>query len=251
MRGIYKAYHVKLDENGLSGADRRAEEGYVASSKKADEAIMKAMEEEWTVGDVPETFAHRPKKANVHRDPLPAKKATIPAQKAPATIASRNAASALSRPISRPTTSSAPAPVKPKTNMPTFFARGKPKVPYIPSNNRDTLSDHSTMRHTAAIAASRSTIGYSKGRSALGADQTQTLKGSGLTRSISGMSQSSEVTITPARFAHQEGLESKRLDWLSAFEVDDDELEPGLRGGIPECLRRMDEDEEEFVMTLQ
>jgi len=106
------------------------------------------------------------------------------------------------------------------------------------------------MRHTAAIAASRSTIGYSKGRSASGTVQTQ--KRSGLTRSVSNMSQSSEVTITPARFAQQEGLDSsKRLDWLSAFDVDDEGLEPCLRGGNPECLRMMDEEDEEFVLALE
>ena len=247
MRGIYKAYHAKLDVNGLSEADRRAEEDYAASAKKADDAIMKAMEEEWTVGDVPETFAFRQRKQIVHRDPVPAKTPTVAVQKAPATIASRNAASALSRPISRAAPSVVPTP-KPRTNMPSFLVRSKPKVPSIPNSNKESVSESATNRHTAAVAASRSTIGYNKGRSASGAVQVQKRS---LTRSISGMSQSSEVTITPARFAQQEGLESKRLDWLSAFEVDDEELEPGLRGGIPECLKRMDDDEEEFVMTLE
>lgn len=251
MRGIYKAYHLKVDEDGMSEADRRLVEGYTSSAKKADEAIMKAMEEEWTVGDVPETFAHRPKKTDpIHRGPVITKKPTVQLQKAPATIASRKAADALSgavpRSVSQPVSSITPA-AKPKTTT-SFLARNKPKMPSNPSNIRNEASEGSNVRHTAAI--SRSTIGYSKGRSASGAVQTQKRQG-GITRSVSNMSQSSDVTITPARFAQQEELESKRLDWLSAFEVDDEELEPGLRGGIPECLRRMDDEEEEFVMTLE
>ena len=63
------------------------------------------------------------------------------------------------------------------------------------------------------------------------------------------MSQGSDTTITPANFREVEP-EWKNPSFLKAFEVDDDELEPGLRGVLPECLRRMDEDEEEFVMPL-
>lgn len=67
------------------------------------------------------------------------------------------------------------------------------------------------------------------------------------------MSQASDTTITPARFA-KEGQENeewkKRLTFLSAFDVDEEELEPGLRGIMPDSLRGQDEDEEEFVLTL-
>ncbi len=71
-----------------------------------------------------------------------------------------------------------------------------------------------------------------------------------MTRSVSNFSQASDTTITPARFAQkEEDLEWKKLDWLGAFDVDDEDLEPGLRGALPECLRA-DEDDEEFVMTL-
>jgi hypothetical protein len=105
------------------------------------------------------------------------------------------------------------------------------------------------MRHAAAAAASRSTIGYTKGRSAF--SQVQKTERSGLTRSISNLSQGSDTTITPERFfALENEQESKSPAFLKAFEVDDEDLEPGLRGILPECLRRPDDEDEEFVFTL-
>jgi hypothetical protein len=44
--------------------------------------------------------------------------------------------------------------------------------------------------------------------------------------------------------------ESRSPAFLKAFEVDDEDLEPGLRGIMPECLRRPDDDDEDFVFTL-
>jgi hypothetical protein len=64
------------------------------------------------------------------------------------------------------------------------------------------------------------------------------------------MSQGSDTTITPERFAMTSESESKSPAFLKAFEFDDEDLEPGLRGIMPECLRRPDDDDEEFVMTL-
>ena len=58
------------------------------------------------------------------------------------------------------------------------------------------------------------------------------------------------MTITPERFAMESEMETKSPAFLKAFEVDDEELEPGLRGVLPECLRRADDEDEEFVMTL-
>ncbi|PMD32023.1 hypothetical protein L207DRAFT_500390 [Hyaloscypha variabilis F] len=244
MRGIYKTYYNDLDENGMSRQDYENEEAYQKSAAKADEQIRKMMEEEWTVDDVPETFRHLRKKQVPSKEKTAAtaevKKVPAVPSKGPATIASRKAASALSV-----LPKSAPAPPKATkpTPKPSFLSRAKPTpAPTIPSNA-------STMRHAAAIATSRSTIGYTKGRSAF--TQVQKTERSGLTRSISNLSQGSDTTITPERFfAMANEQESRSPAFLKAFEVDDEDLEPGLRGIMPECLRRPDDDDEEFVFTL-
>lgn len=114
------------------------------------------------------------------------------------------------------------------------------------------IAERSTARHNAAVAASRSTMGYTKGRSASGALQKR--EGAGMARSISNVSQSSDTTITPARFAEQDSgpgsVEWSRLKFLGAFDVEDEGIEPGLRGVLPECLRHGDDEDEEFVMPL-
>ncbi|KAH6663667.1 hypothetical protein B0J14DRAFT_255248 [Halenospora varia] len=231
MGGIHGRYYNKVDEQGRTRLERELEESYANSTKAADEQIRKMMEEEWTVGDVPETFRHLRKKESDQKakvaaqirkagavGPAPSK---VPAIKAPATIASRKAASALSV-----APKSAPAPpraTKPKpTQLPSFLSRSKPApLPVI---------NPSTVRNSAANVNSRSTIGYSKGRSASGALQKRE---GGFTRSVSNLSQSSDTTITPARLAQKQAQENeewkKRLGFLAAFDVDEEDLEPGLR----------------------
>ena len=38
--------------------------------------------------------------------------------------------------------------------------------------------------------------------------------------------------------------------FLGVFDTDDEDLEPGLRGVLPDCLRRDEDAEVDFVMTL-
>jgi hypothetical protein len=94
-------------------------------------------------------------------------------------------------------------------------------------------------------------MGYTKGRSASGALQKRE---GGMAKSVSNVSQGSDTTIAPARFAEKDtgpgSDEWRRLKFLGAFDVDEEDIEPGLKGVLPECLRRGVEDEEEFVMTL-
>ncbi|KAL3418214.1 hypothetical protein PVAG01_09929 [Phlyctema vagabunda] len=255
MRGWYDRYHNPLDENGVSIKDKEFEDNLAKALREGDERILKAVEEDdWSVGDVPETFRHIGKKeSDVQRKVKvadQAKKSVALSSRGPGTISSRNAASALSAP-SRTTM----VPVRPSQPKPTtsFLARSKKVVPLAPT---------STMRHTAATAASKSTIGYTKGRSASSAVNKSTHISDifakptvTMPRSISNLSQDSDVTITPARFARKSAEvgsdEWSRFKLLTTFDLDDEELEPGLRGALPECLRRADEeDEEEFVLAL-
>lgn len=237
MRGIHRRYHCNVDENGRSKVERDNEEGYMRSAKAADEQILKMMEEEWTVGDVPETFRHLQKKAGP-RSIVPAKKTTSIPSKGPTTLTSRRAASALS--VAPKSTIASPKTSKPVSKPAMSFLGRSRQIPvFIPA-------DISELSHGAAAVASKSTIGYSKGRSALNALQK---RDGGLTRSVSNLSQASDTTITPARFAEQENEDLRRLDFLRAFDAEDEELDSGLRGALPVCLGEEDDDEE-FVLKL-
>ena len=219
MRGISLRYN-QIDENGMSKMDRKYAEGYNKSARETDERVLKMLEEEWTVGDVPETFQHLKKKQPKTMDR--AKNiGTIPqlSGKPPGTITSRKAASALSvapKSAAVPPKTSRP-PTKPMTS---FLSRSKPTT---------QLPIDCSIRHNAATATSRSTLGYTKGRSASGVLQKRE---GGLTRSVSNFSQGSDTTITPASFAENvSGLGSdewRRLKFLGAFDHDDEEQELGL-----------------------
>jgi hypothetical protein len=242
MRGMHQTYHCNVDETGRTKFDRKYEEEYAKSVKATDEQILKMMEEEWTVGDVPETFRHLRKKVAPRPTVAPAKKPTTVTSKGPATIASRKAASALSG-------MPKPAMAAPKSSKPASKPAAKPGIPFLGRSRQPAALPRAEAPenvHATASAASRSTIGYSKGRSAIGALRKRE---GGLTRSVSNMSQGSDTTITPARFAEQENDDLKRFDFLRAFDIDNDEAEAGLSGALPDCLREEDE-EEEFVLKL-
>jgi hypothetical protein len=237
IRGIHRKYHCNVDENGRSKVEKDNEERYMRSAKAADQQVLKMMEEEWTVGDVPETFRHLRKKPGP-KSIIPAKKNTNIRSKGPTTLTSRRAASALS--VAPKSTIAPPKTSKPVSKPAMSFLGRSKQIPVF------TPAHTSEMSHGAAAAASRSTIGYSKGRSAVNALQK---RDGGLTRSVSNLSHASDTTITPARFAEQENEDLRRLDFLMAFDAEDEELEPGLRGALPGCLDAED-DEEEFVLKL-
>jgi len=251
MRGWQTYYINPEDENGVTQREREFEEEQAKAFKATDDRILKAVfEEEWTVGDVPETFtALRRQKEDQQRKSKAreeAKKISTVPIKGPATIASRKAASALSV---APKSHVAPA------NKTTVSANVKSSSSFIARNKKPSPSlsvESSSMRHTAAEAASRSTIGYTKGRSASGVLNRSSR---GLPRSASNVSTGSDITITPSRFVDGQASggmsdEWRQLKLLGAFDTDDEDLEPGLRGALPECLRKDENSEQEFVLTL-
>lgn len=244
LKDMRRKYQPKLDENGMSELDRKYEEAYQKDIKEVDDAVARMMEEEWTVGDASETFRHLNKDRAQVEQPIkvagPVKPSAAKPSNGPATVASRKAASALSvipKSASLQPKISKPAP------KPSFPSRSKPAS--LAANSGTTY----TMRHTAATTASNSTIGYNKGRSVPSILNRPTkTERSGLSRSTSNFSEASDTTITPARFANDQ--EWRNPSFLKAFEVDEEDLEPGLRGILPDCLKTGEEDEEEFVMTL-
>jgi hypothetical protein len=237
-RGMFAQHLNPVDENGLTKIEREYDAAYQKSVKELDDSVLKMMEDNWTIGDVPETFVHLKKRQLGGKENVKAvvKKTAPLASKGPATIDSRKAAFALS---SGPKPGMAvPKSTKPKPTS-SFLSRPKP-APTAPQ-----------AKPNLPFMASRSTIGYTKGRNASTAmKSTIKPKERGMARSVSNMSQDSDTTITPDRFARATGEEEyRRPDFLSAFMVDDDdEVEPVLRGELPESLRRDDEDEE-FVLT--
>jgi hypothetical protein len=251
MRGWQNYYRNPVDENGISLKEKQFEAECAKARKDAEEKILKQMEEmEWTIGDVPETFK------NLHindgddqgKDMInkQVNKSSVPHSKGPATVASRKAAFALSVAPKAPLTvaklSSGAATSKKGTS---FLACGKKPAAPVPVNP-------SAMRHTAAAVASRSTIGYTKGRSA---SSVLKMRVGGLPRSTSNLSNGSDTTITPSSYAQKQGPEVGNEDWrrlmfLGMFDTDEEDLEPGLRGVIPDCLRRDEDAEVEFIMTL-
>ncbi|TVY75799.1 hypothetical protein LSUE1_G004764 [Lachnellula suecica] len=267
MKGRYQQYHNKVDAQGRTRLERELEESYAKSANDTDERVMKMLEEDWTVDDVPETFRHLRKSSEQKpKAGEPLKKPTANPYKAPGTVISRKAAAALS--VAPKATAAPPKTTKPQTKpaLP-FFSRQKPApLPLNSSTVRNSVAaaaSNSTLGYTKgrsahsalhkredvnsiAAAASNSTLGYNKGRSASSALQ----KRQGMTRSVSNLSQSSDTTITPAKFGQENDEWKSKLSFLSAFDVDDEELEPGLRGALPESLRNDEEDDEEFVMTL-
>jgi hypothetical protein len=248
MRGWQNYYLNPVDENGVSLKEKEFEAGLTKALQETDDSGRSAVDdEEWTIGDVPETFEYKRKreietkqKAKANQ---PMRSPTI-SNKGPGTITSRNAASILSAvpkaaPVAAKTIKTAS---KAKTS---FLARDKKSMAPPPANPSD-------MRHTAASAASRSTIGYTKGRSASSVLSMGSIRTGGLPRSVSNLSTASDTTITPETYAQKRDAGSdqwRRLKFLGAFDTDDEDVEPCLRGELPEYMRR-DDDEEEFVISL-
>lgn len=273
-----------VDAQGKTQWEREEEAAEKRSAAKAEELCRKAMEEPWTVGDVPETFRHLDARKKKEVAKVVKKAALAPlAQQKPAiksfgasTLDARRAVSALVAPTVTKTVGTKLAAPKPKP----FLSKKIEALPLRPAGQAVSS------RHTTAIANSRSTIGYNKGRSASGILQTNVFappttsdahvkgkKGGNadlkpakrvLQRSISTNSTDSNVTVTPERWAEEqvqktiaEEEAASRLRWLSMFDRDDgveDNMFGGDGGRIEEEIRaalEQDIDEEEFVLKLE
>ena len=257
LKGYYDFYFNPVDENGVSLKEREMEERRQRDLKKLDEQVRKDMDDfDWSVGDVP--GSKQAKKTGASMTALTAsttllksdKKALRPLLKHPSTIASRKAASALSIAPKTATNSQArinkPAPTAAK-GPPYLFPVRKPA-------QRPVLTRESSAERATAVAASRSTLGYSKGRTTLSTihspDPPQPA-GRSFTRSVSTASSGSDTTITPARFAQSqasktENGELKKLEFLSIFDVDEDD--DGNLGGS--AMLHDDGLDDEFKLDL-
>ncbi|KAI9833450.1 MAG: hypothetical protein M1819_003608 [Sarea resinae] len=259
-RGWFETYCNPVGDDGLTLFEREEQERQAKHEKAMDEMIQKAVDEMPLLGiNIPEypgeeTAEEAARKAEVERQrkkpptDVPTQKRSTTSTRKPLTSkgpsmnTSRNAAAALSQgasavPKARPAMTSA------KSKLPSsLIGRGKRTPP--PTNP-------SSMRHSAATAASKTTLGYSHGRSA-----SASLKKATSQHSRTPSSHSSEATLSPAMYSQERNTPEigserwKLLREAGAFDDDDcEDLEPALRGIPPTDLFRA-EAEQEFVLTL-
>ncbi len=262
FKGYYQYYFNRVDAEGKTAVERDMEQRQKRSFERGEEQIRKDMEEfDWSIGDIPESkdvFKKKIAAAPVATAATAAAGRSMvgAAPRQPSTIASRKAASALALSaktsnVAQPklTKTAMPAPVKAPTRG-LLLPKRRPAAPI----SQPTIQ---ARERAAAVAASRSTLGYNKGRSISSAvhannhdsassqPQTQAApKPRTLMRSVSVASTSSEATITPARFA-QSAKEATKPDFLSIF--DGDEEEDALGGGMPP----MDDDDGDFQLSVR
>ncbi|KAH1500323.1 hypothetical protein LV164_003133 [Aspergillus fumigatus] len=150
----------QVGEDGLTKRQRKFQEDSIAFDKKVDEMILKQLEE---IGFEDKTELDPPSEPHVEEVPkrrLEVRRAKLTMTKPKytsniSTVRARDAVAALSRvepsgARARPATMSKP---KPRV-APSLLASRKPRVP----------SNLSSIRHAAATANSKTTLGYSKGR---------------------------------------------------------------------------------------
>ncbi|KAI9772270.1 MAG: hypothetical protein M1840_001019 [Geoglossum simile] len=261
-RGWFQHYCNPIDDEGISLAERQWDEQQKKADKKVDELMEKAIEEMPLIGyNVPEfpgdeTFVvikrkqeaeeARAKKASVTAPkPTAAKAAAI--ARGPSTVSAKGAASVLSmKPVSTKVATIRPKPA-PKARIPaSFLIHSKGTAAPKPTNP-------SLMHHSAATAASKTTLGYTNGRTASATlSQKASNEAARTTRPPpTGSSSSTTTTLTPATSATTRAQlelgteEWRRMKAFSDFESDD-EVAQSLKGGVWDVV---DEGaEEEFVL---
>lgn len=232
LRGYYERYHDPVDENGVRLKDKKFEERLQKALKEGDERILKDIENtDWSISDIPEA---KPVSKEPQRKPAlsTATRTRRVVSRAPPTLASRRATSALS--------------------MPSTVKEKRPQAPIQPRKPRSFLTGRIASRpapptksqpdSVVGKAASRSTLGYSKGRSASSALQTKRT----FTRAASAASvtsENSDLTVTPANF-HK--TQDARPQFLSIFDAGEDSDDDGF-GKKPDIDL---DDDEDFQLKL-
>lgn len=278
LRGYYHHYFDSISKSGTSRRDRELQQQARRAIEEGERKIKEDLDNfEWSV------------KAELEHDAKVVKKAPtstkLPAPRKPlSTVRSRNAASVLSmddttKSMQRKATKT-PEPSKPMHKKASSFAMPGLRTSRPGSSQLSSIPKKSA---TGLEATSRTTIGYNKGRATASlltktqtssqlhenmptSASTSTRRG-GIPRSNTTLSNDSDKTITPARYAHKEASGAvvdddddrawkDRVPFLSIFNPDalpdeDDEDEDD-----PLCIKSKalvfpdDEEEEEFELKL-
>lgn len=262
MKGYYDYYHNRRDENGMTRVDREMKAKQDKRFREADARIRKGMDEvEWDLG------LESPQKKSVlgpqDTNPQAVRPSTM-GKAAPSTLNARRAASALGmvpRPTVATTAQRKPLSAKPVVSdkaLPSFMQPTKARQPKgIPSSTLTYRPKALVSSSTAAgLAASRSTLGYTKGRSASSALQSRSRSEAPAANRALARSKSitSDRTITPASYA-RDTTEAKP-EFVSIFDVpleDDDADLFGSAGneGLFGPEEGLDLVEDDFRMELQ
>ena len=253
-RGLGATYYNPVDDNGVSEFEKRLKEQHDKADKGFDERMERIIDEMpllgWNVPEFPgqETAVAARKrreaemqKAATMRHGRGTSGASKPVAtvNGPSSVQSRKASALLSKEPSVTST------VKAKPNVKTAKARAPSSILSHPKKSTQS-HDPTEMRHTAATAASRTTLGYSKGRIASNSLQKMS------DGAASGVSLPKVAPIQPRQnvpsvFSPAEWENIKQLD-VQGLQCDDEELEPGLRGLLPAELMRDQAAEEDFVL---
>ncbi|KAI0810720.1 hypothetical protein GGR55DRAFT_688823 [Xylaria sp. FL0064] len=214
MKGYYRYYFNPIDENGLSQRDKQLAKETRKAILEGEKQIKEDLENlDWSV------------KGELDPDSKVLKKTTasskLPAPRKPlSTIRSRNAANVLSM---DDTTMSMqrkavkkPEPSKPMHKKSSSFAIPALRTSRPPSSQLSSIPKKST---TELDATSRTTIGYNKGRATASllsktntssshtrkppSTSTSLSTNRAISRSNTTLSNDSDKTITPARYAHK------------------------------------------------
>lgn len=261
-RGWYQFYCNPVGDDGLTLQDKRWKEQKEKADKDFDEQSQREIDNMPLLGinvpqfpgeDTIEEIVRKKKMederkqkatAALHKSQTVTEKPLV--TKGPATITSRKAAAMLSQP--KPSSTAPERKVlttASKARMPSSLLGGRKKT--LPPTNP------SPMRHTAAITASRTTMGYSKGRAT-----SSTIKKSIIPRNSNTTNTSGEVpdtTLAPAVYIAKYGMPPIGSDmWIrcknyGCFDDDDDDLDDVFKGITPSSIFKDEETETDFQLV--
>ncbi|KAI1256258.1 hypothetical protein MGN70_002421 [Eutypa lata] len=276
FKGYYDYYVNPIDEHGVSLSDRKSAEKTRKAIEECDRQVQEDIENfEWSIEDELEeagivlkkkasTPASNPARLENRKQPL--------TRKVPPTLMSRNAAAALAmddnttrslqRRVAKSTESSLPKKKEAGLVMPGLRPAKQPTTK-LPVLSRKPFTENKVIETT-----SRTTIGYSKGRATASALAQGTAKPniarpkSAMVRSDTMLSNETDETITPARYAQKQVSTvttedqqwKERVPFLSIFnpnldEDDEDDDCDLLAGGLPDNL--CVEEDDDFELKLE
>lgn len=271
MTGYYDWYHNRRDENGETRIDREMKTQQEQRFRDAEAQIQKEIDEmTFDLG------LDSPERKHILAPQDPNKKVVRPAVAAgktiPSTLSSRRAASALGMAPPKTTSSTTATQRKPFGAKPTLLpsymqpTRSRQQAPSTSTSSTTALASRPklpTSSTAAGIAASHSTLGYTKGRTARTALHVRSASSSmaseaaappaaaaavNIRAASSAQPFASNGTITPASYARDAA--DAKPEFVSIFDVPLDEDDADLFGSGTDGLFG-DEEEEEFQMDLQ
>ncbi|KAI0490727.1 hypothetical protein F4859DRAFT_18291 [Xylaria cf. heliscus] len=274
MKGYYQYYFNPIGEDGLSKRDRQLKEETRKAIKEGERKIKEDLDSfEWSIKAELESDNNS---KVVKKTPTSSK---LPApRRALSTVRSRNAANVLSmdditksmqRKAAKTSEFSKPPPKKSSSFSIPTLKTSRPGSSQLPSAPKKSASE--------LEATSRTTIGYNQGRATASLltrtktptnnprkDMPRPASASthrGIPRSNTTLSNDSDKTITPARYAHKQAEAAadedhawrERVPFLSIFNPElgcDDDDDDDLLGIKYKTPVYQDDDDDEFELKL-